>query len=80
MPLIFDMLVAAFVVRAGGSFQQKELAIIYLVAYIAIVLLGAGEFSPDNFIEKQLGFVFYLQNIISPAKPPPRQQYQAAHS
>jgi putative oxidoreductase len=53
LPLIFDMLVAVFVVHARDSFQQKELAIIYLVVYIAIVLLGAGEFSLDNFIEKQ---------------------------
>ena len=53
LPLIFDMLVAAFVVHANDSFQQKELAVIYLVVYISIALLGAGEFSLDSFIEKQ---------------------------
>jgi putative oxidoreductase len=53
LPLIFDMLVAAFVAHAGSSFQKKELAIIYLVVYISIALMGEGEFSLDGFIQKQ---------------------------
>ena len=53
LPLIFDMIIAAFVAHAGSSFQQKELAIIYLVIYISIALLGGGEFSLDTFIEKR---------------------------
>ena len=53
LPLIFNMLVATF--AAGDSFHEKELAIVYLVVYISIALLGAGEFSLDRFIEKQKG-------------------------
>ena len=53
LPLIFNMLVASFV--AGDSFHDKEPAIIYLVVYISIALLGAGEFTLDSFIEKQKG-------------------------
>jgi len=54
LPLIFTMIVAAFVAPGTGSdLGQKELPIIYLVVYISIVLLGGGEFSLDRFIEKQ---------------------------
>ena len=53
LPLIFNMIVAAFIAHAGSSFEQKELPVIYLVVYISIALLGEGDFSLDNFIEKQ---------------------------
>ncbi len=53
LPLIFDMLVAAFVAHAGSSLVQKELPIMYLIAYITIALLGSGKFSLDNFILQQ---------------------------
>ena len=52
LPLIFNMIIAAFVAHAGSGLEQKELPIVYLVVYISIALLGEGEFSLDRFIEK----------------------------
>ncbi|MDR1729282.1 MAG: DoxX family protein [Prevotellaceae bacterium] len=54
LPLIFDMLIAAFVAHSGSGFQDKEPAILYLTVYISIALLGEGKFSLDGFIEKQM--------------------------
>jgi len=45
LPLAFTMGVAFFIVHAADLFQQKELALLYLVAFISIALLGGGRFS-----------------------------------
>lgn len=48
IPLAFTMFVAAFIVHFGDSWGTKELAIIYLISYIAISLLGPGKYSIDR--------------------------------
>ena len=48
IPLIFTMLVAAFVVHADDPFGKKEFALLYAVGYLAISLLGAGKYSIDR--------------------------------
>ncbi|NND62543.1 MAG: DoxX family protein, partial [Flavobacteriaceae bacterium] len=40
--------VAAFVVHGGDPLKDKELALLYLVGFIAIALIGAGKFSIDR--------------------------------
>ena len=47
-PLIFTMIVAAFVVHADDPFGKKEFALLYAVGYLAISLLGAGKYSIDK--------------------------------
>jgi putative oxidoreductase len=47
-PLIFTMLVAAFVVHADDPLGKKEFALLYAVGYLAISLLGAGKYSIDK--------------------------------
>ncbi len=47
-PLIVTMLVAFFIVHANDPFQQKELAFLYLMGYIAIAFTGAGKYSVDK--------------------------------
>lgn len=47
VPLIVTMAVAAFIVHADDPLGRKELALVYLVAYLAIGFLGAGRFSID---------------------------------
>lgn len=48
LPLIFTMGVAAFVAHGADPFQKKELALAYLGAYVAILLLGPGRFALDT--------------------------------
>ena len=48
IPAIITMAVAAFVVHGADPFQKKELALLYLVGFVAIALLGPGKFSIDQ--------------------------------
>lgn len=50
IPLIINMSVAAFVAHMNDPFQQKELAVIYLIIYIAIAFIGAGKYSVDGYL------------------------------
>ena len=47
VPLVITMAVAAFIVHGDDPLGRKELALVYLGAYLAIGLLGAGRFSID---------------------------------
>lgn len=48
IPLIFTMLVAAFIVHGGDPFSGKEMALVYLTAYGALFLSGPGKVSLDH--------------------------------
>lgn len=48
IPVIITMFVAAFLVHANDPFGSKEKALLYLVSFIAIALLGGGKFSVDK--------------------------------
>lgn len=50
IPLMFTMGVVVFIVSAGAPFASKELALLYLLIYVAIFAIGAGKFSLDNLI------------------------------
>ena len=52
IPLVFTMLVAAFIVHGNDPFMRKEKAIAYLFGYAAIGLLGSGAFGLDRFFKK----------------------------
>jgi len=54
LPLIVTMLVAFFVVHGNDPFGDKELALVYLAAYLALFLRGAGAWSVDAWL-KNLG-------------------------
>jgi len=53
IPAAITMLVAAFIVHAPDDFGKKEKAILYLVAFIAIFLMGAGKYSLDGMLSKK---------------------------
>lgn len=48
IPSGITMIVAAFIVHAEDPFGTKEKALLYLVFFIAIILLGPGKFSVDR--------------------------------
>ena len=52
IPLIIAMAVAAFVVHINDPLQKMELALLYLFAYGAILLMGPGKYSLDRLIKK----------------------------
>ncbi|MCW8981140.1 MULTISPECIES: DoxX family protein [Altibacter] len=48
IPAFLTMGVAAFIVHADDPFASKEKALLYLVAFLVIALLGAGKYSLDR--------------------------------
>lgn len=48
IPTIITMAVAAFIIHASDPIGKKELAILYLCAFMAIAILGPGRYSLDR--------------------------------
>ena len=48
IPPIITMLVAAFIVHGSDPVATKEKALLYLIGFVAIGLMGAGRFSVDK--------------------------------
>ena len=55
IPMIITMLVAFFVANGGRLFGESsgELALLYLVIFIALMLTGSGKYALDNFFCKK---------------------------
>ena len=53
IPLIIAMATAFFVVHGADPFNVKELAFLYLGAYIAMFFIGAGRLSIDSLIGRK---------------------------
>lgn len=47
IPLIITMLTAIFIIHASDPFQGKEMAVIYLLIFTVILIMGAGKHSLD---------------------------------
>ena len=47
IPLVITMLVAVFIIHGADPLSDKEMAILYLIPYIALMWLGAGRYSID---------------------------------
>lgn len=50
IPLVFTMLVAAFVVHAADPFQKQEFALLYAIPFFSLLFTGPGRFSLDHLI------------------------------
>lgn len=48
LPILIVMVVAAFIVHGSDPFGRKELALLYLVCFAVIMLLGPGRYSIDK--------------------------------
>lgn len=53
IPLTITMLVAVFITHAQDPFGKKELALFYLVAYLCLLIAGAGKYSVDYLLSKK---------------------------
>lgn len=53
IPLIIAMSVAAFIAHADDPFAKKEMALLYLLIFITLAILGPGKYSVDALISKQ---------------------------
>jgi putative oxidoreductase len=54
VPLIVTMFVAVFVQHAPDAFAKKELGVLYLCAYVAVLLLGPGRFALSTLYARRL--------------------------
>lgn len=48
IPIIIGMAVAAFMANGDAPFAKQELAFLYMMAFIAIFLMGSGRYSLDR--------------------------------
>ncbi len=48
IPLIIGMAVIAFMVKGDADFSEKELALVYLFAFVTLLFTGSGRFSVDR--------------------------------
>ena len=51
IPIVATMGVAVFVHHANDPWDKKELALMYMIAYLAITLLGPGNYSIDRRLQ-----------------------------
>ena len=48
IPLILGMAVIVFMVKGDAAFGEKELALVYLFAFVTLLFTGSGRFSIDR--------------------------------
>jgi putative oxidoreductase len=51
VPLAVTMAVASFIVHGADPFARKELALMYFLAYITLLITGAGKYSVDRYLK-----------------------------
>ena len=49
-PIVFTMLVAAFVVHGGDPWAKQEFALLYALIFFVIMWTGGGKFSLDSLL------------------------------
>ncbi len=48
IPVMATMIIAAFVVHANDPFAVKEMAVLYFIAFLSIMVLGPGKYSLEG--------------------------------
>ena len=52
IPLMITMLVAAFISHGPDPFRQKEMALLYFLCYLALLVIGGRKYSFDYLITR----------------------------
>ena len=52
IPLITTMLVAVFIIHGSDPFAKKEMAVLYLLSYLVLLLAGSGKYSIDQIVQR----------------------------
>lgn len=52
IPLIFTMLVAAFISHGSDPFGRKETALLYLLFYLTLLVVGSRKYSVDYLLTR----------------------------
>lgn len=60
IPLMITMATAFFVIHGADPFQKKELALMFLISYMALFLTGPGRYSVQEFFKIQAGRLNWL--------------------
>ena len=63
IPLIITMLIAAFYVHGTDPFAKKELAIMYLIPYVMLLLTGSGKYALDYLLRPRLLQTAYISRL-----------------
>lgn len=53
IPLMITMLVAAFISHGPDPFRQKEMALLYLLCYLALLVIGSRKYSLDYLLNRK---------------------------
>jgi putative oxidoreductase len=53
IPVAFTMFVAVFIIHGNDPFEDKEFALLYLVVFSALALLGGGKWTLDRFSRRR---------------------------
>ena len=53
IPLMVTMFVAAFVSHGADPFRRKEVALLYLLFYLALLVLGSRKYSVDYLLTRK---------------------------
>tara|TARA_R110001583_G_scaffold25760_6_gene93085 strand:+ start:317 stop:736 length:420 start_codon:yes stop_codon:yes gene_type:complete len=53
IPLIVTMLVAIFMIHGADPFAKKEFALLYLIVYLAVFVVGGRKYSLDALLLKK---------------------------
>jgi len=53
IPLMITMLVAAFISHGADPFRRKEVALLYLLFYLALFIIGSRKYSIDYLLTRK---------------------------
>lgn len=53
LPVAFAMGVAAFVIHGSDPFARKEMALLFLLGFLTIVIMGSGKYALDSLLGKR---------------------------
>ena len=52
-PLIITMAVAAFMIHGNAPFVKKEMALLYLLLFITILVFGGGKYAAGKYLGRK---------------------------